>query len=51
MVHFLPVPGANHFSILAPTTKLIADKLTSDGGTATSLTFSDEELRNLLSKR
>jgi len=51
MVHFLPVPGANHFSILAPTTQLIADKLSGDHGAATSLTFSDEELRKLLSKR
>lgn len=50
MVHFLPVPGANHFSILAPTTKLIADKLTGDGGTATSLAFSDEELRKLFAR-
>src|SRR5258708_37131850 len=45
--HFLPVPGANHFSILAPTTELIVEKLKADQGSAANLAFSNEELRKL----
>lgn len=43
-VHFLAVRGASHFSILAPTNRLIADKILRDDGPACSLTFAAEEL-------
>ena len=43
-VHFLPVTGANHFSILAPTNSLIAGKILRDDGPTTNLAFGEEEL-------
>jgi dipeptidyl aminopeptidase/acylaminoacyl peptidase len=43
-VHFLPVRGATHFSVLAPTTRLIADKILRDNEAASILTFSEEEV-------
>jgi acetyl esterase/lipase len=49
-VHAYPVSGADHFSILAPTTKLIADKIRRDDGPATNLTFTEEELNKLFAK-
>jgi acetyl esterase/lipase len=42
--HFYPVKGADHFSILQPTTRLIAAKVLRDEGATTSLAFTEEEL-------
>jgi hypothetical protein len=50
VIHFFPVKGANHFSILAPTTRLIASKVLHDDGPATNLTFSEEEVNKLFSR-
>jgi acetyl esterase/lipase len=43
-VHFLPVRGANHFSILAPTTRLLAAKVVRDDGPTCNLVFTEQEL-------
>jgi len=43
-VHFLAVDGAGHFSILDPTTRLIANKILSDTTPNTKLEFNYEEL-------
>jgi acetyl esterase/lipase len=43
-VHFVPARGANHFSILAPTTRLIAGKILHDDGPACNLSFTEEEV-------
>jgi hypothetical protein len=43
-VRFHPVKGANHFNILAPTTRVIAAKILRDDGPATNLAFTEEEL-------
>lgn len=43
-VHFHPVKGANHFSILYPVTRLIARKIVGDEGPATNISFTDAEL-------
>jgi hypothetical protein len=43
-VHFLPVNGATHFSILAPTTRLIAESVLRDDGPETHLAFTEQEL-------
>ncbi len=48
--HFVPVRGANHFSILAPTTRLIADKILRDDGPTCNLTFTEEEVGKLFTK-
>jgi hypothetical protein len=42
--HFFAVRGANHFNLLAPTNRLIADKILCDEGPACNLTFTAEEL-------
>lgn len=39
-----PVKGANHFSLLAPVTKLVAGKILRDEGPTTNLTFTEAEL-------
>jgi hypothetical protein len=43
-VHFLPVQGVNHFSILAPVNRLIAGKILGDNGQECTLSFTPEEL-------
>jgi acetyl esterase/lipase len=45
--HFYEVRG-DHFSILAPVTGLIAAKVLRDDGTATNLTFTNEELNKAM---
>jgi acetyl esterase/lipase len=49
-VHFLPVRGATHFSILAPTSRLIAAKILRDDGAATKLSFTEEEVNRLFTR-
>ncbi len=41
--HFLPVQGASHFSILAPTTRLLAQKILADNGPECHLSVTPEE--------
>ncbi|MFZ4775191.1 MAG: alpha/beta hydrolase family protein [Terrimicrobiaceae bacterium] len=50
MVHFLAVSGANHFSILAPTTHLLASKVLHDDGPVTNVACTAEELQNLFGR-
>lgn len=47
LIHCYSVTGATHFSILAPVTRLIADKILRDDGPATNLTFTEQELNGL----
>jgi dipeptidyl aminopeptidase/acylaminoacyl peptidase len=42
--HFLTVRGANHFSTLAPTNRLIAERILRDTGPACNLTFTEAEV-------
>jgi acetyl esterase/lipase len=42
--HFFPVEGANHFSILAPTNRLIAERILRDTGPTCTIAFTKEEL-------
>ena len=46
-VHFLQVKGANHFSILAPTTRLLAQQISIDNGDAWSLVISEGDVNGL----
>ena len=41
-LHFHPINGEDHFSILAPTTALIASKIPDDHGITTNLRFPEE---------
>jgi len=50
LVRFCQVKGANHFSILAPTTKLIADKVLRDVGPTTEIAISEDELNASLGR-
>jgi Fe-S cluster assembly iron-binding protein IscA len=43
-VHFFPVQGTDHFGVLAPTNRLIADKILRDTGPECNLTFTEEEI-------
>jgi len=43
-IHFLPVKGVNHFSILAPVNEVIATKILRDTGSATNISFSEADL-------
>src|SRR5262249_11452288 len=47
LAHFYPVQGATHFSILAPVTRLIAEKVRRDDGPTTNLEFTEAELNKL----
>jgi dienelactone hydrolase len=49
-VHFLAVRGADHFSILAPTTRLVADKILRDDGPACNLAFTEDEVSKLFGR-
>jgi len=43
-VHFFPVRGADHFSIIGPVNKIIAKRVLQDSGPTCNLTFDAEEL-------
>jgi acetyl esterase/lipase len=49
-IHFHPIPGATHFSTLAPATRLIAGKILRDDGPVSNITFSEAELAQLIGK-
>ena len=49
-IKFLPVAKANHFSVLAPTTRLIAAKILLDDGPTCNLAFTAEEVANPFAK-
>jgi dipeptidyl aminopeptidase/acylaminoacyl peptidase len=43
LIHFLPVTRADHFSILAPVTKLLAAKVLADDGPACNIAITPDE--------
>jgi len=45
-----PVRGATHFSILAPVTRNVAQKIVRDDGPKVNITFTDQELQKLFEK-
>ncbi|HEX7761061.1 MAG TPA: prolyl oligopeptidase family serine peptidase [Caulobacteraceae bacterium] len=47
LAHFYLVHGASHFSILAPTTALVARKILADTGPTSNIDFTAEELNGL----
>jgi dipeptidyl aminopeptidase/acylaminoacyl peptidase len=48
--HFLTVQGADHFSVLAPTNRLLAQKILSDSGETTNISLTDDELTQNFSR-
>jgi dipeptidyl aminopeptidase/acylaminoacyl peptidase len=49
LLHCHAIPGGDHFNILAPTNRLIAEKVLRDEGPVTSLSFTEAELTGGLS--
>jgi pimeloyl-ACP methyl ester carboxylesterase len=49
-IRFHVVEETNHFSILGPLTRLIADKILRDSGRATNVAFADDELNRLIAR-
>jgi dipeptidyl aminopeptidase/acylaminoacyl peptidase len=49
-VRFFEVRGANHFSVLAPTNRLIAEKVLKDTGPTCNLSFTAEDLNKPFKK-
>jgi acetyl esterase/lipase len=49
-VHFVPIRGGNHFSVLAPTTRVLAAKVLRDDGPTCNLTFTEEEANKLFGR-
>jgi acetyl esterase/lipase len=50
-VRFFDVAGTDHFSILAPTNRLIAERILGDTGPTCNLAFSEAELNKLLPRK
>lgn len=49
-VHFYPVRGADHFSVLARTTRLIAQKIEADTGDQCNIAFTEAEVNKLFGR-
>jgi dipeptidyl aminopeptidase/acylaminoacyl peptidase len=49
-VHFYPVKGATHFSILAPVNRLVAQKVVADTGAEANVKFTEAELNKLFGR-
>jgi hypothetical protein len=49
-VHFLPVRGGTHFSVLAPVNRVLAEKIVRDDGATSNLTVTEGELNRLFAK-
>ena len=49
-IHFYPVKRADHFSVLAPATQLVADKILRDDGPNPNITFTQAELNTLFTR-
>jgi hypothetical protein len=43
-IQFHPVGGADHFSVLAPTNRLVARRILEDTGSAATMTFASKDL-------
>jgi len=49
-LHFYPIKGADHFSALAPVSRLIAVKMLRDAGPSSNISFTNGELTEALRK-
>jgi len=50
LIHFYPVRGADHFSVLAPVNQLIAQKIFADTNPSNTLSITKEELNTLFAE-
>lgn len=49
-IHCYVVDGADHFSVLAPVTRLVARKISEDTGSDLNITITDEELKEAMNQ-
>jgi hypothetical protein len=49
-LHFYPVKGAGHITVLGPVAEMIAGKIARDDGQETNITFTEEELNRAFAK-
>jgi dipeptidyl aminopeptidase/acylaminoacyl peptidase len=49
-LHFIPVKGATHFTVLAPVTKLLAQKILLDEGASSNINCTEDEMNRLFQK-
>jgi hypothetical protein len=47
LIHFVAVPGRDHFNVLAPVNEAIAGKILRDEGETTRIDFTDQDVRDL----
>jgi pimeloyl-ACP methyl ester carboxylesterase len=50
LLHFHPVNGATHFTIISPLNRVLAAKVLRDEGATTNISFSQQELNNLMGR-
>jgi len=50
-IHFIEVPGASHFSVLAPANEVIAQKILADAGAQSNISLSADDLRAAPSRK
>src|SRR5439155_23147739 len=50
LIHFHLVKGANHVSVLAPVSRLVASKILRDDGVTSNIKLSDKELADAVHK-
>jgi alpha/beta superfamily hydrolase len=49
-IHYFPVEGATHFTVILPVSRLIAEKIVRDDGPESNITFDQKELAGVMSK-
>jgi len=49
-LHFFPVKGAGHVTVLGPVAKVIAGKVARDDGPTTNIAFTEDELNGAFAK-
>jgi hypothetical protein len=49
-LHFYPVKGAGHVTVLGPVAQIIANKIARDDGPETNITFTEDELNKAFAK-
>lgn len=47
LIHFVPVPGADHFSVLAPANDLLVAKVVADTGATSAITFNGADIARI----
>lgn len=49
-IHFHPIEGGDHFNILVPMTRMVAEKILKDNGPVSNIEFTDGELEKVMAR-